>query len=217
MITKHLTKKQNALLLLVIFCIFLELLRVQLTQSLKFSFLLWNLFLAFIPYVISEFIKISKLVRQSKFKMILVLICWVLFLPNAPYIITDFIHFRTNNSMVWYDLFLLFCFANTGLILAIISIKDIHSVIIKIWNVRIGNIFTTSMFFLCGFGIYLGRFLRFNSWDIISSPMSLLNKSILSFMKIEAWYVTLGFGVFLWILFSLYSTNVSTEVKNNSN
>lgn len=213
MITKYLTKKQNALLLLVVFCIFLELLRVQITQSLKFSFLLWNLFLAFIPYVISECIKISKSVRKSKFKMVLILICWGLFLPNAPYIITDFIHFKTNTSMVWYDLFLLFCFANTGLLLAIISMKDIHSVIIEMWNIRFANIFTTSMFFLCGFGIYLGRFLRFNSWDVISSPMSLLNKSVLSFMKIEAWYVTLGFGVFLWVLFSFYRVSLSTGIK----
>ncbi len=213
MITKYLTKKQNGLLLLVIFCAFLQLLRVQLTQSLKFSFLLWNLFLAFIPYVISEFIKVNTIKKQSKIKMVFLLAFWILFLPNAPYIITDFIHFKTNTYMVWYDLFLLFCFANTGLLLAIISIKDIHAVIIRTWNIRVANTFTTSMFFLCGFGIYLGRFLRFNSWDIISSPMSLFNKSILSFLKIEAWYVTLGFGLFLWVLFSFYNTNLSAEVK----
>lgn len=199
---KHLTKTQSTMLLLLMFCTVLQLIRVFLTQSLDFSFLLWNIFLAAIPYGLSEIYKAKKIHEKGLFTFSMYILLWLFFLPNAPYIITDFIHFKTDNPMVWFDLFLLFSFANTGLLLAIISIKDIFSIIEYKWSKRIANQCVIAIFFLCGFGIYLGRFLRFNSWDIIASPISLLKKSLVSMLQVEAWATTLGFGTLLWLLFS---------------
>ncbi|WP_075344149.1 DUF1361 domain-containing protein [Tenacibaculum agarivorans] len=204
MIKRRISKTQSTVLILVVFCIFLQLLRVQLTQSLKFSFLLWNLFLAVIPYVISELTKKIASTKLSKFKLIFILGIWLLFLPNAPYLITDLIHFKTGRYMIWYDLFLLFTYANTGLLLAILSIYSMYTVVVNQWNSQVGETFTISVFFLSGFGVYLGRFLRFNSWDIITSPISLFKKGIVSIANAEAWYMTLGFGILLWILFSVF-------------
>ena len=108
MLIKPITKLQRTVLLLVVFSAFLSLLRVQITQNLSYTFLLWNMFLAVIPFMIAEYVKIQEPEKLTKTKLILFIIAWLLFLPNAPYIITDFIHLKTNTKMAWYDLFMLF-------------------------------------------------------------------------------------------------------------
>lgn len=207
---RHFTKTQKGIVLLILLCVFLDLLRVQLTQSLNYSFLLWNLFLAVIPYALSEWLKKTALHKKNTIQFVSGILIWLLFLPNAPYIITDFIHFKPNRPMVWFDLFLLFSFANTGLLLAIISSRDIYLLVKEKWSNTIAEYTIVISFFLCGFGIYLGRFLRFNSWDIIASPIRLLKKSVASFLQLEAWYITLSFGILLWVLFTIFK-NISLE------
>ena len=215
MISKHFTKTQNAIGVLIIFCIFLQLLRVQLTQEFFFSFLFWNLFLATVPYLISEKLKTINIQKTGKLKLLFFLGCWLVFLPNAPYIITDFIHLQHSiSTMIWYDMFLLFSFANTGLLLAIISITDVYKIIIQKWNQKIAQKSLIATVFLCGFGIYLGRFLRFNTWDLLTSPISILKRSLLSLKESEAWFITIGFGTLLWMLFTLFKT--VTETKTTS-
>ncbi|WP_299160844.1 DUF1361 domain-containing protein [uncultured Tenacibaculum sp.] len=201
---KHLNKTQKSILLIVLFCAILQLIRVQYTQSLFFSFLLWNLFLACIPYIVSEVMKKRPL---TKTKIIIGTSFWLLFLPNAPYMITDFIHLHHSKStMIWYDLFMIFCYANTGLLLSIVSMHTIYKIIQKNWTLTIANYFIIGVVFLCGFGIYLGRFLRFNSWDIFTTPLQTLKQSLTSFTNQNAWFVSIGFGSLLWIMFSLYKT-----------
>lgn len=195
------TKSQ--LLLLISFCIFLWMIRIKLTNSLFFGFLIWNLFLAYVPYVISLLIK-NKMKNSSKYKLIVLLFIWLLFWPNAPYIITDFIHLHhVKANIIWLDIFILFAFSTTGLLLAILSLFDIYKIIKQKWNLKFANYFSISATFLCGFGIYLGRFLRFNSWDIFTSPFIVLKKSILSINDPKSWFITISFGSFLYIVFLL--------------
>lgn len=209
MLTKHLTKTQNAIGLLVIFCIVLQLIRVQYTQSLFFSFLLWNLFLAFIPYGISEWIKKK---QPQKKVFLFLLVVWLLFLPNSPYIITDFVHLHHSKStMLWYDLFLIFCFANTGLILAIVSMNDMYTMIQQQWTAKIANKSMIVITFLCGFGIYLGRFLRFNSWDLVTHPFSIIKQSFTSLTNSTAWFITVGFASLLWLLLSVFRSFIEAK------
>ena len=102
------TKQQKGIGSLILFSVVTYLLRVQLTQSFFFGFLLWNLFLAVIPYTISEVLKIKPLKKAT---ITLSLLIWLLFLPNAPYLITDFIHLHyLKSTLIWYDLFMLFSF-----------------------------------------------------------------------------------------------------------
>lgn len=199
---KKLNKTQNAIGALVLFCTFLLLLRVQYTQSLFFSFLLWNLFLAVIPYVISEGIKKY---QPKKFKLYFLLFVWLLFLPNSPYIITDFVHLHhTKSNMLWYDIFMLFSFANTGLLLALISMNDVYKIIRKEYSKLITNRFIISVTLLCGFGVYLGRFLRFNSWDMFTNPLSVIKKSLSSLTNTTTWFITIGFASLLWFLLLVF-------------
>ena len=198
------------LLILILFCLFLWMIRIKLTNSLFFGFLIWNLFLAYIPYFISSNIK-KRMQKLSKFKLIMMLFIWLLFLPNAPYIITDFIHLQhSKGNIVWLDIFILFTFSSTGLLLAIISLSDIYKIIKLKWNSKLANYFSISATFLCGFGIYLGRFLRFNSWDVFTSPLIVLKRSVLSINDPKTWFITISFGSFLYIMFIITRSIKST-------
>jgi uncharacterized membrane protein len=205
---------KGILFLLISFCIVLWLIRISITGSLFFGFLIWNLFLATIPYILSAIIK-EKMLQSSKLKVILALFIWLLFLPNAPYIITDFIHLHPiKANIVWLDIFILFAFSSTGLVLAILSLTDVYKLIQQQWNLQYANYFSISATFLCGFGIYLGRFLRFNSWDIFTNPFTILKKSFLSINDPKTWFITISFGSFLYILFWLFKSTQISVLKD---
>jgi uncharacterized membrane protein len=201
------TFKLNQFLLLnSLFCIALLLLRVYVTGSLFYGFLVWNLFLAAIPYLISTGLSKTVWLKKQAFVLLIVLGIWLLFLPNAPYIITDLMHLRhTKSSLPWLDPFMLFAFAMNGLILGLLSIHQVYSVLADKWNVKVAKRLVFIIVFLCGFGIYLGRFQRWNSWELFSDPIILLKDCIDSISnpnyRTRTWGITVGFGFFLWILF----------------
>ncbi len=204
---KRMSKIQKNLLLMIVFCLALYAMRIYITKSFFFGFLIWNLFLALIPYLISSRIKKVELKKISNIKLIPILFVWLLFLPNAPYIITDFIHLHHSQStLVWLDMFLLFAFSLTGLILTIISMSNIYNIIELKWSLRCAKYFSISATFLCGFGIYLGRFLRLNSWDVFTSPITVIKKSLLTINDPKTWFITIVFGSFLYIIFILFKS-----------
>ncbi|WP_422161007.1 DUF1361 domain-containing protein [Polaribacter sp.] len=128
----------------------------------------------------------------------------VTFFAKCTYIITDFIHLNhTKVSIIWLDIFILFSFSFTGFLLAIQSLSDIYKIIQLKWNLKYATYFSISATFLCGFGIYLGRFLRFNSWDFFTSPLIVLKKSFLSINDPKTWFITISFGSFIYIVFLL--------------
>jgi uncharacterized membrane protein len=139
-----------------------------------FLFLIWNLFLAWVPYWISLVLERSSRRFKSSILTGFLLLSWLLFFPNAPYILTDFLHLRNRAPIpYWYDLMLLASFAWTGLILGLLSLYEVQLFLRK----RVGNwlswFVAVTAIFLCGFGIYLGRFLRWNSWDVLTKPTTL--------------------------------------------
>lgn len=103
---------------------------------------------------------------------------WLLFFPNAPYILTDLAHvteWRTSRSVPpWFDLQLHVLFAVTGLLLGFASLRIMHELVRRFWGTTAGWLFSVISLGLAGFGVYLGRFLRWNSWDLVRSPVSLL-------------------------------------------
>lgn len=205
------TKQQQAIGILSIFCILTITIRLLVTKSTDYTFLLWNLFLAIIPYILSEWMRKTKL---TKIKTMFLSSLWLLFLPNSPYIITDLIHLhKSTSTVIWLDLLMIFSFAFTGLSIAIISMYDMHKIIQKLWTKNLANCIIILTTFLCGYGIYLGRFLRLNSWDIFTVPLQTFKKSILSFSNELAWLVTLGFGSLLWTLFFTYKTLNQSDIK----
>ncbi len=196
------------------FALLLLLFRIKLTHSYFYLFLVWNLFLAGIPYAITQVFKMNSKLRSSKIMSFLGFGFWLLFLPNSPYIITDLVHLQPDYSnLMWLDIFLIFVFAFNGLLLGLLSIMDMYSLISERYGERIAKytIFQTCL--LSGYGIYLGRFLRFNSWDITTKPKTLLLEIVHSAYDPMAWLMTFAFGGFLWILFLLMQSVFEIQLQ----
>ena len=192
------------LLLSLCFALLLLVFRAKLTHSYFYFFLIWNLFLAGIPFFITQVMKYYSAWRSSIGQKILLFSTWLLFLPNSPYIITDLIHLHDDDSiLVWLDLFLVFVFALNGLLLGLLSLIDMHGFISKSYSRKTSSITTFLICVLCGYGIYLGRFLRFNSWDILTEPLFLFEQIGSSLTRPKVWAMTFAFGGLLWILFSV--------------
>jgi uncharacterized membrane protein len=155
------------------FSLLLVMTRIVYTGSLTFIFLTWNLFLAFIPYAISSFLQANHGWVKSKWKFIPAFAAWLLFIPNSFYIITDLFHLGISQVPIWFELALLLSFAWNGLLLGILSVRQIEKIMQSIWPNMSEFFFLFPIMFLNSLGIYIGRFLRFNSWDVISNPFDL--------------------------------------------
>lgn len=152
----------------------LEAFRVYYSGFGTYLFLVWNLFLAILPYVISTLFLLYYKKISSVLLTAVILFSWLLLFPNAPYIVTDFFHLEPKASIpYWYDLGLIFSFAWNGLILGFISLYDIQTALARKYGVVKGWVFSIASLILASFGIYLGRYERFNSWDILTNPVSL--------------------------------------------
>jgi uncharacterized membrane protein len=156
-------------------CGLLLLVRVVHSSSLSFVFLVWNLFLASLPALAAlAFVRAAERrapapVQAAWFAL------WLVFLPNAPYIVTDFMHLRLRPLVpLWYDIAILASCAGTGLLLTYTSLADVQGVMARKFSQFAGWLLAAAVLVLSGFGIYLGRVLRWNSWDALSSPLGLL-------------------------------------------
>lgn len=142
--------------------------RVMATRHPQFIFLIWNLFLAFIPFVIANWLYLHQ-ERFSRFSTVLMVAVWLLFFPNAPYIITDLIHLHPDHSFgYWYNLLIVVSCAWNALVMGLWSLYDIQQVVAQKFSAITAWIVVISSVFLGAFGIYLGRILRWNSWDIFT-------------------------------------------------
>jgi uncharacterized membrane protein len=175
------TDAEQILLLCSLFSIGLVTFRIVYTGQLLFTFLAWNLFLAVVPYAISK--KMSEVVPLNKWKFVLYAVIWLLFIPNAFYIITDLFHLDMNEDVpLWYDLALLLSFAWTGMLLGIVSVRHMEKLFERNFNKRPDLLFVFPIMALNGFGIYIGRYLRFNSWDVLANPFQLMQDIIFLFL-----------------------------------
>jgi len=200
----NLKPASQALLLLLAFDIAMVSFRIVYVQSMVFGSLTWNLILAMIPLgliVLAE--KAEK--KKMRFGLWVSLALAVLFLPNAPYIVTDLFHLRWlgGSTPIWYDTLLVFSFAITGLILFYISLIKMEKIFKRQIKSIIQPLMIPLIIFLSAFGVYLGRFVRFNSWDIIAQPTILLyemtDRIINPFGHPETWSVTIAYGAFFWV------------------
>ena len=169
------TKRNIVFLTLLSWCAFLLAVRFHRTGSLAFAFMVWNLFLAMIPLFAADALRRAHERRALMLTQLGWFMLWLLFLPNAPYILTDFVHLRTRDSVpLWYDIALLLSCAGTGLLLAYSSLVEVQAVIRERFSAVASWFVAVTALVLSGFGIYLGRFLRLNSWDVLANPMDLL-------------------------------------------
>lgn len=164
---------------MLLFTILLIVFRVYYSKDLIFAGLGLNLVLAFIPFFLSSVVLFSSDKKVKSVLGIVILILWLMFFPNAPYLITDFVHLKPRaNIPFWFDTILMFSAALNGLFLAFISLYDIEKKIRESFSNLFTNFFILFALFLGSFGIYLGRFLRYSSWDIIGKPFQIYNDAI---------------------------------------
>lgn len=190
-----------------------------------FRFLLWNLFLAWLPLLFSmAALGIARFLKGTALGVSLVIcgVAWLLLYPNAPYLTTDLIHLIFNpiyhysgpqGMLVWYDLVLMFLFAWCGLLLGYLSMRHFHAIVKHYINDTYGWFFVLFVSFLGGFGVYLGRVIRLNSWDVLFSPFRLI-EGVLQGINANALIFTVLFGLLILIVYlSLYALGLRPARK----
>jgi uncharacterized membrane protein len=154
-----------------LFCVALVVVRTVETGDASARYLIWNLFLAWIPFALAVVVYDRWRRRGSGLTIIALSALWLLFFPNAPYIATDFVHLETRGAApFWYDAVTIAAFAWVGLMLGFASLYLMQSVVRQWRGVLAGWIFAVVAIGLGSLGIYLGRFLRLNSWDALEDP-----------------------------------------------
>lgn len=211
-------KMNNAVLLISSYCLSLLLIRVKITQSIYLFFLVWNLILATIPYALSSYATVHFASLKKEF-LGFILFNWLLFLPNSFYIITDLVHVvRSTGNLFYFDLLLISSFAVAGFFLGLLSLIQVENLFQKLnFKNKTTSAIIMLICFLNGFGIYIGRVLRFNSWDILGNPIELFTTLFYELFSKETILFSIHFGAFIYLTFLLYkNTNQNTITHDQS-
>lgn len=157
------------------FAIALLAVRVAYTGSADYGNLAWNLVLAWVPFALALAVYDRHRRGASARSLALPAVLWLLFLPNAPYIVTDFFLLRwIDGAPVWFDIVLVVAFAWTGLALGFVSLFLVQSVVQRLVSPAAAWLLAVGALGLASFGVYLGRYLRWNSWDLLFQPQAVL-------------------------------------------
>jgi uncharacterized membrane protein len=144
--------------------------RMVLTQSDGTGGLVWNLSLAWIPFLLALGVYDAARRGASAWTLVGLGALWLLFLPNAPYIVTDFKWLRHMEPTYWFDPLTIGAAAALGLVLGFVSVYLVQAVAAQRlgrlagWGIALGALV------LSGVGVYLGRFQRWNSWEAVTEP-----------------------------------------------
>ncbi|MFB6455675.1 DUF1361 domain-containing protein [Chitinophaga sp. Hz27] len=179
--------------------------------------LVWNLFLAYIPFAMTNWMERNPSEIKHRLNWYICFVVWLLFIPNAPYIITDLFHLFDGGVPVWFELFLICSFAFSGMLMGYMSIRSME----KMWSNRYTRwpawLFSFPVLFLSSLGVYIGRYLRYNSWDIVKDPVTLSKDLIALFThpweNRHAWAFTICMGVFLSLMYPLVKQRLSKDVQ----
>ncbi len=195
-------KLLSSLFISIVAAICLLMARVIYSRQFTFLFLIWNLFLATIPFFLSRTMKNNLRLQKPGLLSLSIAFTWLIFFPNAPYILTDFFHlYQRDGVPLWLDLVIISLFAWNGLIIGFLSLKDMQQMIAARYGKKFGWIFTLLVLLLGSFGIYIGRYLRYNSWDVLIAPHSLtgdiLQIILHPYRYKDAFGMTIGLAVFL--------------------
>ena len=195
--------------------------RVLLSGRVYYLYLLQNLLLAFVPYLIAaaSALGVTRFDRlhpgKGRLRSLLLVpaaLLWLLFYPNAPYIFTDFIHVINKvylrvapsewvglNALIWYDIVMNAAFAFIGHFIGLVSMWIMESVMAAAWGKVPARLFIGLAMILSGFGIYLGRFSRLNSWDAILSPFRVAGEVMEALADPMTIFFSLAFALFIFL------------------
>ncbi|RRR76119.1 MAG: DUF1361 domain-containing protein [Candidatus Viridilinea halotolerans] len=179
-----------------------------------YIFLIWNLFLAWLPYLATLWMAWAAQRSRINFWLTIVPVgsLWLLFLPNAPYLLTDLIHFRGMHFVWWYDSSMLFSFAWAGIMLGVASLYIIGELSTARYGWLVGWGVVLATVSLSGLGVYVGRFLRWNSWDAIMRPRIILHDLVNLFSDPSTYPRLLGVsGLIACVMLVGYLTIISIQ------
>lgn len=199
-----------------VLCVLLISFRETQVEYPSYRFLVWNLFLAWLPLVCTMAALVWARVARGALRaagIIMLGVAWLLLFPNAPYLMTDFIHLIFLSSfmksdveglLLWYDLVLYFMFTWCGLLLGYLSMSQIHAIVRHAFSSAIGWGFVFASAMLSGFGLYLGRVVRLNSWDVLR-PEKLV-REVTGAIHFTSLAFSILFGMLILIVYvSLYA------------
>lgn len=205
-------------------CITLVGARVVYTDSTRHSGLIWNLFLAWIPFILAYF---SHALSWNRMRVYFILpaiaFLWLLFFPNAPYMLTDLQDLARgagHDAPLWYDVIIVVWCSWTGTLLGVISLYLMQDIIIRTFNRWLGWVFVFAISGLSSFGVYVGRFVRLNSWDILQNPaetaMVILGVVIDPSRRLAAFtFAYTLFFLFIFVLLYSFSHMLSEQTARN--
>jgi len=177
--------------------------RIIVGCQVRHAYLVWNLFLAWLPLVFALLAtqQFTPGGHWSDRRFLALAGAWLLFFPNAPYIFTDLVHvLGVWRHGFWTELMLVLLCALTGFLAGFLSLQLMHGLVVRAWGRWAGWGFVAAVSGLSAFGVYLGRFLRLNSWNVLTHPLHVVESTGLA-----AWTVMTQWqhAKFL-ILFSLF-------------
>lgn len=193
-------------------------LRILHTGRPTFLSMIWNLFLAYLPYAISTGLTTTRpapapgsMASLKVFLRALTFLVWLLFIPNSFYILTDLYHLADShrNSRVpeWFDLALILSFAWNGLLLGVLSTRQVEKLLAPDTPVLRRWLFLYPVMWLNALGVYTGRYLRYNSWDIVTDPFDLLadilGMILHPFRHHYAWGMIFCYSILLTLIYIL--------------
>jgi uncharacterized membrane protein len=178
--------------------------RVVYTGGLGWTWLYWNLVLAWVPLGVALLVYDASRRGASGLALLAGGAVWLAFFPNAPYIVTDLQHLRTfEGAPIWFDAALACSAAWAGLALGFISLYLMQSVVRRRFGDLSGWVFALAVLALSSFGIYLGRFERWNSWDIVTQPNAVL-ADVSTVVELRTAAVTVLFTAFLGMTYLVF-------------
>ncbi len=192
-------------------CVGLVVARVAYSDSGRHTGLIWNLFLAWIPFILAYIAHAISWRRIWLFLVIpFVTFLWLIFFPNAPYMLTDLqdLARTATDAPLWYDVLIVVWCSWTAMLLGVVSLYLMQDIVLRTFGRFIGWIFVFVISALSSFGIYIGRFVRLNSWDILQNPtetaMNILGLVIDPSRRLAAFTFLYTF-FFLFVYLLLYS------------
>jgi uncharacterized membrane protein len=201
-------------------CLLLYVLRLAISgQGDAYKGLVWNLFLAIVPFVIAgagaSLVSRSRAGAAKRLAAVILAFLWLAFYPNAPYIFTDFIHVINKtylrgapveklglNALLWYDLLMNAAFAFIGHFIGLVSMWLVQDSFAKVWGQRVARVLVGAAILFSGFGIYLGRFSRLNSWDIIIDPKAVMAEVREGLAEPKALLFSAAFSLFILLTYA---------------
>ncbi|GAC1387919.1 MAG: hypothetical protein NVS1B7_2080 [Candidatus Saccharimonadales bacterium] len=142
----------------------------------RYGFMFWNLFLAWLPLIFSTLL--VRCLRSKSWRHwhnIVLSLLWLGFLPNSFYLITDLVHLQTTGDInILFDTVMMVSFIFNGLVFGYISLFQIHQQLLKRFSRGWTWFIVEGILLIASFALYLGRSLRWNSWDVLFNPAGLL-------------------------------------------